>query len=84
MDPTTLDDAARAMGADPLPPEQSSRHCRGASIATRSLEAGDLFFALPGEKVDGHRYLPRAREEGAAAAVVRRGMDYPRPDGLPL
>jgi UDP-N-acetylmuramoyl-tripeptide--D-alanyl-D-alanine ligase len=84
MDPTTLDDAARAMGADPLPPEQASRICRGASIDTRGLDAGDLFFALPGDRVDGHRYLAKAREEGAAAAVVRRGMDYPRPDGLPL
>jgi len=84
MDPTTLHDAARAVGADPLPPEDAARIARGASIDTRSLDAGDLFFALPGDRADGHRYLPRALEEGAAAAVVRRGMDYPRPEGLPL
>jgi UDP-N-acetylmuramoyl-tripeptide--D-alanyl-D-alanine ligase len=84
MDPLNLDAIARAMGADPLPVEYAARLATGASIDTRTLDSGDLFFALGGEKSDGHRFLPRALEEGAAAAVVRRGMDYPRPAGLPL
>jgi UDP-N-acetylmuramoyl-tripeptide--D-alanyl-D-alanine ligase len=84
MDPLRLDAIARATGADPLPPEHATRVAAGASIDTRSLDPGDLFFALAGEKADGHRFLPKALEEGAAAAVVRRGMDYPRPEGLPL
>lgn len=56
---------------------------RGASIDTRKLEPGDLFFALPGEKTDGHNYLVDAYRLGAVAAVVNRippeiqGVDFP-------
>jgi UDP-N-acetylmuramoyl-tripeptide--D-alanyl-D-alanine ligase len=42
----------------------------GASIDTRTLSAGQLFFALKGERVDGHAYLDTAAERGAALAVV--------------
>jgi UDP-N-acetylmuramoyl-tripeptide--D-alanyl-D-alanine ligase len=84
MDPLTLDAAARAMGAAPLPVEHGAVACTGASIDTRSLEAGDLFFALKGEKADGHEYLARALAAGASAAVVRKGASFDRPRGLPL
>ncbi len=43
---------------------------RGASIDSRTLEAGDIFFALKGEHVDGHAYVQGAFAKGAAAAVV--------------
>jgi len=42
----------------------------GVSIDTRTLELGDLFFAIEGETHDGHDYVARAFEAGAAAAVV--------------
>ena len=42
----------------------------GVSIDTRTLEPGDVFFALPGERVDGHRFIASAFEKGACAAVV--------------
>ncbi|HWL28428.1 MAG TPA: bifunctional UDP-N-acetylmuramoyl-L-alanyl-D-glutamate--2,6-diaminopimelate ligase MurE/UDP-N-acetylmuramoyl-tripeptide--D-alanyl-D-alanine ligase MurF [Burkholderiaceae bacterium] len=47
---------------------------RGLSISTdsRSLKAGQLFFALKGENFDGHAYLPAVREAGACAAVVEQ------------
>ncbi len=44
----------------------------GVSIDTRTLQAGDLFFAIKGESRDGHDYVARAFEAGAAAAVVAR------------
>lgn len=84
MDPLTLDAAARAMGAEPLPVEHGSLPCTGASIDTRTIDPGHLFFALRGERADGHRFLEKALDGGAAAAVVRRGADVPRPRGLPL
>jgi UDP-N-acetylmuramoyl-tripeptide--D-alanyl-D-alanine ligase len=43
----------------------------GVSIDTRSLEKGDLFIALKGER-DGHDFVSAALEKGAAAAMVSR------------
>ena len=42
----------------------------GISIDTRSLQPGELFFAIKGDNSDGHDYVARAFERGAAAAVV--------------
>jgi UDP-N-acetylmuramoyl-tripeptide--D-alanyl-D-alanine ligase len=42
----------------------------GASIDTRTLEAGDVFFAITGEARNGHDFVPGALEKGAALAVV--------------
>ena len=41
-----------------------------ASIDSRSVESGDLFFGLPGERVDGGKFATRALEDGAWGAVV--------------
>ncbi|NNE09309.1 MAG: UDP-N-acetylmuramoyl-tripeptide--D-alanyl-D-alanine ligase, partial [Gemmatimonadetes bacterium] len=43
-----------------------------ASIDTRTLRPGDIFFAFPGENVDGHRFVRAAIEAGASLAVVER------------
>lgn len=42
----------------------------GYSIDSRSLNAGDLFFALHGDRFDGHDYVNAVLEKGAIAAVV--------------
>jgi UDP-N-acetylmuramoyl-tripeptide--D-alanyl-D-alanine ligase len=42
----------------------------GMSIDTRTIGAGDLFFALAGENRDGHGFVEAALKAGAAAAVV--------------
>lgn len=41
-------------------------------IDSRAIRAGDLFVALPGERVDGHDFVADALEKGAAAAMVTR------------
>lgn len=46
----------------------------GYSIDTRTTQNGDLFFALRGERLDGHEYLPQAFEKGAQAALVDRAV----------
>ena len=47
---------------------------------TRSLQAGDLFVALRGERFDANDYLAPARASGAVAALAERGLE---PAGLP-
>ncbi len=44
----------------------------GYSIDTRTLQSGDLFFAVRGERFDAHDFLPAAFTAGACAAVVAR------------
>jgi UDP-N-acetylmuramoyl-tripeptide--D-alanyl-D-alanine ligase len=43
-----------------------------ATLDSRKVEGGELFFALPGENVDGHDFAGAALARGAAAAVVER------------
>src|SRR5262245_52971391 len=44
----------------------------GYSIDSRTLNPGDLFIALSGERFDGHDYVGAALEKGAAAAIVQK------------
>lgn len=54
----------RAMGTPISKPQ-------GASIDTRTLERGDIFFALKGDRVDGHAHLEGASLKGASCAVIK-------------
>lgn len=40
---------------------------------SRLLKRGGLFYALKGERADGHSYLEEVRQKGAVAAVVSKG-----------
>lgn len=42
---------------------------------SRRVGPGGLFLALPGERVDGHEFVPGALAAGAAAALVAREVD---------
>jgi UDP-N-acetylmuramyl pentapeptide synthase len=44
----------------------------GYSIDSRTLAPGQLFFAIAGERADGHEFVEAALEAGAVAAVVRQ------------
>ena len=41
---------------------------------TRSLQAGDLFVALRGERFDANDFLSTAKTQGASAALAERGL----------
>jgi UDP-N-acetylmuramoyl-tripeptide--D-alanyl-D-alanine ligase len=47
----------------------------GWSVDSRTLQPGDLFFALRGPNHDGHAYLAEVLRKGAAAVVVDREVD---------
>ena len=44
----------------------------GVSIDSRTIKKGEIFFALKGERFDGHDFLQEAIDKGAKAAVVSR------------
>ena len=52
----------------------------GYSIDSRTIAAGDLFFAVRGERLDGHDYVAAALDRGAIAAVVSRARAASLPD----
>jgi UDP-N-acetylmuramoyl-tripeptide--D-alanyl-D-alanine ligase len=63
----TADEIAAATGARLV---GSFGAASGASIDTRTLQPGDLFFAIQGDVHDAHDFVPGALAKGAAAAVV--------------
>lgn len=42
------------------------------SIDTRTLQGGDLFVAIRGDRFDGHDYLTQAADQGACAALTEK------------
>ena len=66
----TQAELSAALGAEPSEPLNTA--VNGVSIDSRTLEAGDLFFAIKGDAHDGHDHVARALEAGAAAVVVSR------------
>jgi len=53
----------------------SNELIRGVSIDTRTLNPGQLFFALKGENTDGHKYIQEALNRGAIGVVVQHKTD---------
>lgn len=59
----------------------------GVSIDSRTVEPGDAFFAIQGDRFDGHDFVPDALRKGAAVAVVSEARlalfaDDGDPDGI--
>ncbi len=48
---------------------------KGVSTDTRTIEQGDLFIALVGEKFNGHDYISVAEKNGAAAVVCSQEVE---------
>ena len=41
----------------------------GVNIDSRRIEKGHLFIAIPGTQTDGHKFIPKAIEQGAAVVL---------------
>jgi len=52
----------------------------GYSIDSRTVAAGELFFAVRGDRLDGHDFVAAAIARGAVAAVVSRARVATLPD----
>jgi UDP-N-acetylmuramoyl-tripeptide--D-alanyl-D-alanine ligase len=57
---------------------------QGYSIDSRTIQPGELFFAVKGERLDGHDFVEQALGNGATAAVVRKNSvgRYPAKSSL--
>jgi len=53
-------------------------------VDSRNLQSGDLFFAIPGARTDGHHYLEQAAKGGAVGAVINANFRGPIPQHLPV
>ncbi len=56
-----------------------SRKCpstaiKGISLDSRGLIAGDLFIALKGSELDGAKFVPEAKKQGAVAVLLETDM----------
>lgn len=68
----TSQELASLLGTDKAPCAQ------GLSIDSRTLKAGDLFFALRGPHFDGHHFVQDALAKGASGCVVEaEKADFP-------
>jgi UDP-N-acetylmuramoyl-tripeptide--D-alanyl-D-alanine ligase len=71
MDPRTLQYVARACAGEQLtgsPDVLVQRVCTDS----RAVRPGDIFFALSGDRYDGHNFLKEVMGKDAAAVVVNR------------
>ena len=64
----SLADAVTALGASVLRPLVGSLDA--VSTDSRNIAPGTLFFALSGERVDGHDFLASVSAQGASAVVI--------------
>lgn len=55
---------ARMVGCDP------SREITSVNTDSRTVEDGEVFLALRGERFDAHEFIPEAQSKGAAAVIV--------------
>ncbi len=65
-----------------VPPSVGGVEATGIACDSRAVRPGDLFVAVSGEKIDGHRFITDALEAGAVAVVGERRPDrigYPVP-----
>jgi UDP-N-acetylmuramoyl-tripeptide--D-alanyl-D-alanine ligase len=73
----TLSEIARLCGASHnLTTELADTEPQGFVIDSRAVKEGDVFIALPGERVDGHQYVKEVLDKGAAVAIVNHQRLY--------
>ncbi|MGY1691829.1 UDP-N-acetylmuramoyl-tripeptide--D-alanyl-D-alanine ligase [Geodermatophilus sp. SYSU D01105] len=73
MIPLTLSEVAEAVGGRPAP--GAGTVTGKVTVDSRTVAPGDLFVAVPGERVDGHDFLAAAAAAGAVAALTTRPDD---------
>ena len=75
----TVEEVAGALGVAPPKGLDPLARVAGVSIDSRAIQPGQLFFAIPGPRHDGHSFVSEALAAGALAGVVarKRAAEYP-------
>lgn len=68
----SVSDAAAIVGGELHGSDNSDSEILGVAIDSRKVEAGFMFAALKGERVDGHDYMNKAFESGAVCCIAER------------
>ena len=80
----SLADVASAVGGRLLAGDPATTVAGAVTVDSRAVALGDLFVALPGERVDGHESGATAVAAGAAAVLVQREPAGAPPAGVVL
>jgi UDP-N-acetylmuramoyl-tripeptide--D-alanyl-D-alanine ligase len=78
----TLEEITKAVGGKL--DGAASVKARGYSIDSRTINPGELFFAIKGPRFDGHSFVTQVLEKKAAGAVVEESWAPPTPAPGPL
>ncbi|MEX0704901.1 MAG: UDP-N-acetylmuramoyl-tripeptide--D-alanyl-D-alanine ligase [Planctomycetales bacterium] len=73
MDGVTLHQVASAVGGEAVGINRPETIVSGVAIDSRSVRPGELFWALRGDRHDGHDFAPEAIRRGATAAIIEHG-----------
>ncbi len=76
MTEITVEKIIKATGGELL--MEGAKTFSGVSIDTRTINGGDLFFAIRGERFDGHDFLEDALAKGAGAVVDTKPGTLPQ------
>ncbi len=70
-------DIVRATGGSLVTgePGQNKATFTGVSIDSRDIREGEIFFAVKGDRFDGHDFVSSLPERGAGGAVINRGWE---------
>ncbi|HHT9129733.1 MAG TPA: UDP-N-acetylmuramoyl-tripeptide--D-alanyl-D-alanine ligase [Candidatus Brocadiaceae bacterium] len=69
MEVLSLNDIVKAVSGKILHADESVK-VKDISTDSRNIHQGDLFFAIKGERFDGHQFVTQTMNDGAVGAVV--------------
>jgi UDP-N-acetylmuramoyl-tripeptide--D-alanyl-D-alanine ligase len=71
----TVEEIIKATGGELL--SENSKTFQGVSINSRTISDGEIFFAIRGDRFDGHDYLEEALMKGSGAVVDKLPESLP-------
>ncbi|HEV2350026.1 MAG TPA: UDP-N-acetylmuramoyl-tripeptide--D-alanyl-D-alanine ligase [Terriglobia bacterium] len=75
----SLEEVAAILGSSA---GEGGRVAGGCSIDSRTVQPGELFFAIRGPRLDGHAYVAQALARGAVGAIVEKRSIVSLPPAL--